>query len=108
VSCYLSMPTGEVDTSSLVSEILHSGKWRSYRSIGHPLAHTLIAAGKSLFVPKIIKTTDSHMEFWKIYSQDDLDTLPSGVWGIKEPSDQWQDENRLSGPVHSFIPPSTL
>ncbi|KAF7360184.1 5-formyltetrahydrofolate cyclo-ligase [Mycena venus] len=65
VSCYLSMPSGEIDTSSLVREILR--------------------LGKTLFVPKIDTTTDGRMEFLQIHSEDDLDSLPSGVWGIKEP-----------------------
>ncbi|KAJ7118675.1 hypothetical protein C8R43DRAFT_901220 [Mycena crocata] len=65
VSCYLSMPTGEVDTSLLVREILRSGK--------------------TLFVPRIDKTVDGRMELLQIYDEDDLNSLPSGVWGIKEP-----------------------
>ncbi|KAF9010218.1 5-formyltetrahydrofolate cyclo-ligase [Cyathus striatus] len=73
VSCYLSMPTGEIITSPLVSEIL--------------------ASGKSLFVPKI-QTKNGHMEFLKIYGAEDLASLPSGMWGIKEPGPQWREELR--------------
>ncbi|KAJ7247933.1 5-formyltetrahydrofolate cyclo-ligase [Mycena haematopus] len=65
VSCYLSMP-GEIDTSCLVREILR--------------------LGKILFVPKIDTTTEGRMELLQIYSEDDLNSLPSGVWGIKEPN----------------------
>ncbi|KAJ7441769.1 hypothetical protein B0H11DRAFT_1749579 [Mycena galericulata] len=65
VSCYLSMPTGEIDTFSLVREILRSGK--------------------TLFVPKIDTTSEGRMEFLQIYDEEDLDSLPAGVWGIKEP-----------------------
>ncbi|KAJ6478736.1 5-formyltetrahydrofolate cyclo-ligase [Mycena vitilis] len=65
VSCYLSMPSGEIDTSSLVREILRSGK--------------------TLFVPKRDTTIDGRMELLQIYDEDDLNSLPSGVWGIKEP-----------------------
>ncbi|KAK6992701.1 5-formyltetrahydrofolate cyclo-ligase [Favolaschia claudopus] len=63
VSCYLSMPSGEIDTSMLVREILRSGK--------------------SLFVPRIDKT-------------DDLDSLPAGVWGIKEPDLSYNDKPRAN------------
>ncbi|KAJ7468066.1 hypothetical protein FB451DRAFT_1039960 [Mycena latifolia] len=65
VGCYLSMPSGEIDTSSLVREILRSGK--------------------ALFVPKIDPATEGRMELLQIYDEDDLNSLPSGVWGIKEP-----------------------
>ncbi|KAJ6557951.1 hypothetical protein B0H19DRAFT_124100 [Mycena capillaripes] len=77
ISCYLSMPSGEIDTSSLVREILRSGK--------------------TLFVPKIDLTTDGRMELLQIYDEDDLNSLPSGVWGIKEP-------NRL----HNEQPPNDI
>jgi len=69
------MPSREVDTSLLVSEIL--------------------GRGRSLFVPKI-KSKEGHMDFLKIYGQDDLESLPSGVWGIKEPGEQWQGSLRRS------------
>ncbi|KAJ7668006.1 5-formyltetrahydrofolate cyclo-ligase, partial [Mycena rosella] len=65
VGCYLSMPGGEVDTSTLVREILRSGK--------------------TLFVPKIDTATEGRMELLQIYDEADLNALPSGVWGIKEP-----------------------
>jgi 5-formyltetrahydrofolate cyclo-ligase len=52
--------------------------------------------GKTLFVPRIDQSADKHMDFLKIYGEDDLRTLPSGVWGIKEPSDEWQSQKRVS------------
>jgi len=79
VSCYLSMP-GEVDTSSIVSEILR--------------------AGKTLFVPKI---EEGRMDLLKVYDEDDLLALPSGVWGIKEPSDEWKGQKRLRGPLFQIL-----
>ncbi|KAJ7918443.1 hypothetical protein B0H13DRAFT_2231254 [Mycena leptocephala] len=63
ISCYLSMPSGEIDTSSLVREILR--------------------AGKTLFVPKIDPVTDGRMNLLQIYDEDDLNSLPSGVWGSR-------------------------
>ncbi|EPQ52084.1 nagb/rpia/CoA transferase-like protein [Gloeophyllum trabeum ATCC 11539] len=77
VSCYLSMPTGEVDTSPLVSEILR--------------------AGKSLFVPKIDRSTEGRMEFLKVYGEEDLQPFPSGLWGIREPEHTWGEHRRMSG-----------
>ncbi|KAF9449290.1 5-formyltetrahydrofolate cyclo-ligase [Macrolepiota fuliginosa MF-IS2] len=74
LSCYLSMPSGEVDTTSLVSEVLKSGR--------------------TLFVPKIVNKS-GQMDFLKLYGMDDLASLPSGVWGIKEPDFNWQGEPRL-------------
>ncbi|KAG6850127.1 hypothetical protein H0H93_000749 [Arthromyces matolae] len=74
VSCYLSMPSGELDTSPLISEIL--------------------GRGKTLFVPKIDSSKDGHMDFLRVYGKDDLDTFQSGLWGIREPESQWQGSQR--------------
>lgn len=74
VSCYLSMPTGELDTSSLVTEI--------------------IRAGKTLFVPKIDKTVDGRMDFLKVHGEADLAAFPAGLWGIREPDYVWQGTQR--------------
>ncbi|KAJ3920506.1 hypothetical protein F5877DRAFT_89394 [Lentinula edodes] len=65
VSCYISMPTGELQTSEILRSILEIGN-------------------KSLFVPKVTQT--GAMEFLKVENQSDLDALPSGKWGIREPS----------------------
>ncbi|KIM46952.1 hypothetical protein M413DRAFT_440510 [Hebeloma cylindrosporum] len=75
VSCYLSMPSGEVRTPAIVDAIL--------------------ASGKTLFVPKI-QTAEGNMDFFRIHSADDLASLPSGTWGIKEPDVLWQGEKRTS------------
>ncbi|KAJ7461716.1 5-formyltetrahydrofolate cyclo-ligase [Mycena galericulata] len=82
VSCYLSMPTGEIDTFSLVREILRSGK--------------------TLFVPKIDTTSEGRMEFFQIYDEEDLDSLPAGVWGIKEPDRLRNGRPRASGMCWPF------
>ncbi|KAF8068929.1 5-formyltetrahydrofolate cyclo-ligase [Lyophyllum atratum] len=76
VSCYLSMPSGELDTSSLVSEIL--------------------ARGKNLFVPRV-ELKDGKMDFLKVYGQEDLSSFHSGVWGIREPEPHWQGSPRQNG-----------
>lgn len=74
VSCYLSMPSGELDTSTIVSAILEKGQ--------------------NLFVPKVISASDNEMDFLKIYGTEDLNSLSGGLWGIKEPSFEWQGSPR--------------
>ncbi|EMD35330.1 hypothetical protein CERSUDRAFT_116130 [Gelatoporia subvermispora B] len=74
ISCYLNMPTGEVDTSVLVSEILR--------------------AGKTLFVPRIDSAGDGRMDFLKVYEDADLRTFSSGLWGIREPELDYRGEKR--------------
>ncbi|TFK46827.1 5-formyltetrahydrofolate cyclo-ligase [Heliocybe sulcata] len=76
ISCYLSMPTGEVDTASLVTEILR--------------------AGKALFVPKIDRTIEGRMEFLKVYGEEDLQAFSSGQWGIREPEYILGGQRRMS------------
>ncbi|KAH9989541.1 5-formyltetrahydrofolate cyclo-ligase [Russula vinacea] len=75
ISCYLSMPAGEVDTSVIASAVLKSGK--------------------NLFVPKVDTTLHGGMGVLKIYDDEDLRSLPSGVWGIKEPTFQYCDTPRM-------------
>ncbi|KAI3605245.1 hypothetical protein WG66_013157 [Moniliophthora roreri] len=72
ICCYLNMPSGELDTSSIVNTILESGK--------------------NLFVPKIEE--GNRMQFVRIYNQNDLNTLPRGLWGIKEPTTYYNGESR--------------
>ncbi|KAJ7060998.1 hypothetical protein C8F01DRAFT_1291128 [Mycena amicta] len=76
IGCYLSMPSGEIDTSDLVREILR--------------------AGKTLYVPKIDKATEGRMELLRIYDEADLESLSSGVWGIKEPERSRDGQARMS------------
>jgi 5-formyltetrahydrofolate cyclo-ligase len=70
------MPTCEVDTTSLATSILR--------------------AGKKLFVPKIDYTKDRDMDFLRIYSEEDLESLPRGKWDIREPGYEWQGQKRQS------------
>ncbi|KAI9065240.1 5-formyltetrahydrofolate cyclo-ligase [Trametes sanguinea] len=65
VSCFLSMPAGEVDTSGVVSAVFD--------------------AGKTLYVPKMLDKEHGVMDFLQIFGEDDLRSLPSGQWGIREP-----------------------
>ncbi|KIL62733.1 hypothetical protein M378DRAFT_165397 [Amanita muscaria Koide BX008] len=75
LSCYLSVPTAELSTDPLVSAILQSDK--------------------TLFVPRI-KSTNGKMDFLRLYSEEDLRSLRSGAWGIKEPTTQWMGKDRES------------
>ncbi|KAI0259466.1 nagb/rpia/CoA transferase-like protein [Gloeopeniophorella convolvens] len=74
VSCYLSMPSGEANTSAVVEAIL--------------------ASGKTLFVPKVDPVVPGVMDLLKIHDKADLQSLPSGVWGIREPTYQYGDAPR--------------
>ncbi|THU84249.1 nagb/rpia/CoA transferase-like protein [Dendrothele bispora CBS 962.96] len=78
ISCYLNMPTGELDTSSIVKEILSSGK-----TLG-------------LFVPKIDVGAEGKMDFLQIYDQEDLQLLPAGMWGIREPGTEYKGMKRTN------------
>lgn len=101
VSCYLSMPSGELDTSSLVTEIIQSGLYSLFTAT---LA-LILGKGKTLFVPKIKSKTEGSMDFLKVHGELDLSTFPAGLWGIKEPDYTWQGAQRQSGLSNSnFIP----
>ncbi|KAI5122242.1 hypothetical protein M0805_007107 [Coniferiporia weirii] len=75
VSCFLSM-SGEVSTNEIAREIMQ--------------------AGKALYVPKILSRKENKMDFLRIYNIEDLESLPSGVWGIKEPGPEWSGRRRAS------------
>lgn len=36
------------------------------------------------------------MDFSRCYSADDLASFPAGTWGIREPGDLWEGQNRSS------------
>ncbi|KAF8263196.1 5-formyltetrahydrofolate cyclo-ligase [Lactarius quietus] len=84
VSCYLSMPTGEVDTSAITEAIL--------------------ASGKTLFVPKVDATLSGGMDFLRVHDEGDLRSLPDGVWGIKEPQFQYGDAPRMKATDEDSTP----
>jgi hypothetical protein len=97
------MPTGEVETSTILAAILSSGThllrlqpihlfWRCIFTIRDS------PAGKNLFVPKVDATLPGGMDLLKIQDEDDLRSLPSGVWGIKEPTFLYGETPRVKGP----------
>lgn len=53
-------------------------------------------AGKKLFVPSIT-SKEGQMDFVRLYDDEDLRTLPAGLWGIPEPTTEWRSEKRQSG-----------
>ncbi|KAI0754364.1 5-formyltetrahydrofolate cyclo-ligase [Daedaleopsis nitida] len=77
VSCFLSMPAAEVDTSAVVAAILH--------------------AGKNLYVPKTTDKERGVMDFFQIFGEDDLRALPRGLWGIREPEREYMGQPRPTG-----------
>ncbi|KAL1948985.1 hypothetical protein VTO73DRAFT_10791 [Trametes versicolor] len=84
VSCYLNMPTGEVDTSAVVAAIFD--------------------AGKTLYVPKMLDKERGIMDFLQIFGEHDLRTLPAGQWGIREPDEVRAGARRPSALSESAEP----
>ncbi|KAG1747370.1 hypothetical protein EDB19DRAFT_1686972 [Suillus lakei] len=76
VSCYLSMPAGEVQTTALILNILGDSR-------------------KTLFVPSIT-SSDGYMDFVRVYTEEDYRSFPSGLWGIPEPTPEWSSQKRQS------------
>ncbi|CAE6418811.1 unnamed protein product [Rhizoctonia solani] len=70
VSCFLSM-SGEVDTDGIVQEVLR--------------------AGKKLYVPRM---NGRVIDMLRVYDVGDLNGLPSGKWGIREPEPAKDGEPR--------------
>lgn len=106
ISCYLSMPAGEVDTSEIASAILRSGTQPSSQLTAVPLFFLTSQnqnLGKHLFVPKVDPALRGGMDLLKIHDDEDLRSLPSGVWGIKEPTFQYRDAPRMKGPYIALI-----
>jgi len=75
ISCYLNMPSGELDTNIIVRKILNEGK--------------------ILFVPRIDHAR-GEIDMLRIYDEQDLDNLVSGKWGIKEPSLEINGKRRMN------------
>jgi 5-formyltetrahydrofolate cyclo-ligase len=57
------------------------------------MINSIFFKGKSLFVPKI-QTKEGKMDFLRIYSSTDLASVPRGIWGIREPDDDWENGKR--------------
>ena len=57
--------------------------------------------GKILYVPRIVDRKSNKMDFVRVYSLEDLETLPAGTWGIKEPGPTWEGRRRESSQPES-------
>ena len=92
------MESGEVNTSAIVDAIFRSSEY-SYPFLKMlPLMMKDLLqknSGKTLYVPKI-RSKDGGMDFLRCYSADDLASFPAGTWGIREPGDLWEGQNRTS------------
>lgn len=53
--------------------------------------------GKSLYVPRIDRSVPNHMDLLRVHDENDLQSLASGTWGIKEPSEQYNGAARSNG-----------
>lgn len=68
----------------------------------------ILTLGKTVFVPKIVKSepvldsvtpikTISRMDMFRIYSEEDFtNDLVPGVWGIREPGEEFEGRTRLN------------
>jgi 5-formyltetrahydrofolate cyclo-ligase len=61
------------------------------------------SAGKNLFVPKVDPALPGGMDLLRIQDEEDLRSLPSGVWGIKEPTFQYLETPRMKGPYRPLL-----
>ena len=43
------------------------------------------------------------MDFLRIYSEEDLMSLPTGTWGIREPGDEYSGNIRMNGESMYYI-----
>jgi len=74
ISCYLSMPAAEIQTASLILNILGDSR-------------------KALFVPSIT-ANDGCMDFVRVYTEEDYRSFPSGLWGIPDPTPEYSGKQR--------------
>ncbi|KIK93412.1 hypothetical protein PAXRUDRAFT_12677 [Paxillus rubicundulus Ve08.2h10] len=93
ISCYLSMPTAEAQTTALILRILADGGMITSLIIIYTVYWGIFNAGKKLFVPSLT-SNNGHMDFVRLYNEEDFRTLPAGLWGIPEPTVEWEKNKR--------------
>ena len=107
ISCFLSMPKGELDTAPIIAAILAAGSYPPLSLRNRTRALGPFIPGKVLYVPSL-DTSDSsrpRMDMLRVSDQPDLDSFPSGLWGIREPSYERNGQRRANGrfPSTSFV-----
>jgi hypothetical protein len=76
---------------------LHATHISAHFSPRDPKYNPPAPLGKNLFVPKVDSALPGGMDLLRIQDEEDLRSLPSGVWGIKEPTSQYRDAPRTRG-----------
>ena len=54
-------------------------------------------AGKNLYVPRTTDKERGIMDLLQIFGEDDLQALPRGLWGIREPEREYMGTLRPTG-----------
>ena len=72
LSCYISMPTGEVDTKPLLYGVLNEHEQETH------------AERKALYVPKITGKNSPDMVMLQVKSTSEMEEFPENRWGIPE------------------------
>ena len=54
-------------------------------------------SGKTLYVPRVDPARAGHMDFLQVHGESDLQALPAGLWGIREPDLVFDNEARANG-----------
>jgi hypothetical protein len=90
------MPAAEVQTTSLILNVLGDLGASSFPWFDSICLYKLSLAGKTLFVPSIA-SSDGSMDFVRVYTEEDYRSFPSGLWGIPEPTPEWSSKKRQSG-----------
>ena len=52
---------------------------------------------KRLFIPKMTDKALGLMDFFQIFDKEDLNALPAGLWGIREPEPEYMGKTRPTG-----------
>lgn len=79
VSCFISMPSGEVQTAKIVHMILSEESSSSSSSDS-----TNDRNSKRLFIPKVTGKSSDDMVMWELNSLVELESCPKNKWGIPE------------------------
>lgn len=83
ISCYLSTPSGEVNTDGIILDALNKGE-QGLLVDGALLLLTYIPAGKSLFIPFCPIDEPTVMRMLRLRSVAHFEGLKLNRWGIRE------------------------